>query len=146
MFKSIVLVIAVLLVSCSNDYPSDDQQLGEQSEVIRSMIEAVNQKDADKYVTGFADDVKVFVESEMKVNGREAMKANRANHFMNHPDVKSEIQYLVEIDNKVIMHDKVWLNESDGIGQDIVEIFTFQNNEVIRVDVIQPSDLFQNSK
>ena len=79
----------------------------------------------------------------MKVNGREDMKANRANHFKKHPNVRSEIQHLVEIDNKVILHDKVWLDESDKTGQNIVEIFTFENGEVSRVDVIQPKDLFR---
>ena len=69
------------------------------------MIEAVNEKDAEKYVAGFAENVQVFVESEIKVNGREDMKANRANHFKNHPDVRSEIQHLVEIDNRVVLHD-----------------------------------------
>ena len=82
----------------------------------------------------------------MKINGREDLKANRANHFKNHPHVRSEIQHLVEIDNKVIMHDKVWLDDSDTEGQNIVEIFTFENGEVIRVDVIQPTDLFRNVK
>ena len=115
---------------------------GTQSKIIASMIEAVNEKNAEKYVTGFAENVKVFVESEMKVNGRVDMKANRANHFKSHPNVRSEIQHLVEIDNKVILHDKVWLDESDKEGQNIVEIFTFKNGEVVRVDVIQPNDLF----
>ena len=79
------------------------------------MIHAVNEKNAEKYVHGFAEDVKIFVESGMKISGREKLKANRANHFKNHPNVRSEIQHIVEIDNKVILHDKVWLEKSDKI-------------------------------
>lgn len=41
------------------------------------------------------------------------------------------------------MHDKVWLRQSDIEGSDIVEIFTFQNDKVVRVDVIQPKNLFK---
>ena len=108
------------------------------------MIDAVNEKDAEKYVRGFADNVQVYVESEMKVNGRKNLINNRARHFENHPNVRSEIQHLVEIDNKVIMHDKVWLDKTDREGQNIVEIFTFKNGKVVRVDVIQPNDLFRN--
>lgn len=108
------------------------------------MIDAVNDKNSEKYVEGFANDVQVFVESQMKVDGRENLRKNRAKHFETHPNVRSEIQHLVEIDNKVILHDKVWLNESDKVGQNIVEIFTFDSGKVIRVDVIQPNDLFRN--
>jgi len=137
-----ITFLGVLLISCSKiERPSYEVE-GNQSEIIAAMIHAVNEKDAENYVKGFADDVKVFVETEMKVNGREEMKANRANHFKKHPNVRSEIQHLVEIDNKVILHDKVWLSEADKTGQDIVEIFTFENGEVSRVDVIQPKDLF----
>lgn len=117
---------------------------GPQSKIIKEMIDAVNEKDAEKYVDGFAQDVKVFVEADMKVDGRENLKLNRARHFEAHPDVRSAIQHLVEIDNKVILHDKVWLSPTDELGQDIVEIFTFENGQVVKVEVIQPKDLFRN--
>lgn len=139
----LLIVIVTILTSCSNAPKSNYEIVGKQSEIIASMIDAVNEKDAQKYVIGFSENVKVFVESKIKVDGRNDMKANRENHFKNHPNVRSEIQHLVEIDNKVILHDKVWLDESDKIGQNIVEIFTFKNGEVIRVDVIQPNDLFK---
>lgn len=139
----LLIFIAVILSNCSNAPKSNYEIAGKQSQIIVSMIDAVNEKNAEKYVIGFADSVKVFVESEMKVNGREEMKASRANHFKNYPNVRSQIQHLVEIDNKVILHDKVWLDESDKTGQNIVEIFTFENDEVVRVDVIQPNDLFK---
>ena len=116
---------------------------GPQSQIIRKMIEAVNKKDADQYVADFAETVQVYVDHNLKVDGRPALKANRRQHFANHPAVRSEIQYLLEIDNKVIMHDKVWLKDSDETGQDIVEIFTFAEGKVVRVDVIQSRYLFQ---
>jgi len=116
---------------------------GSQSKIIREMIESVNEKDAEKYVKGFAETVQVFVGAELKLDGRNALQANRANHFTNHPYVRSEIIHLVEVDNKVIMHDKVWLRKADKTGRDLVEIFTFENGKVVRIDVIQPKDLFQ---
>jgi len=145
--KKLTLSIALIgtaFFSCNKIPPSNYQIVGDQSKIVAHMIDAVNKKDAENYVQGFASGVKVFVESEMKINGKEDLKTNRANHFKNHPNVRSEIQHLVEIDNKVILHDKVWLDKSDKIGQNIVEIFTFENGEVSRVDVIQPKDLFRN--
>ncbi|MFD0860655.1 nuclear transport factor 2 family protein [Sungkyunkwania multivorans] len=140
------LMALVTLLGCEKKKTPSTDFNGKQSQVIINMIAAVNEKDAQKYVNGFAEGVEVFVEYEKKVDGKSALKANRAEHFKNHPNVRSEIQHLVEIDNKVILHDKVWLNNADTIGSDIVEIFTFENGKVIRVDVIQPKDLFGNSE
>ena len=136
-------ILGILSISCNTVPKSNYEIKGTQSKIIAEMINAVNEKNAEKYVIGFAENVQVFVESNMKVDGRADLKTNRANHFKSHPNVRSEIQHLVEIDNKVILHDKVWLEESDQSGQDIVEIFTFENGKVSRVDVIQPKDLFK---
>lgn len=40
------------------------------------MIKAVNEKDADKYVEQFADNVQVYVELVLKINGKEALTVN----------------------------------------------------------------------
>ncbi len=145
--KKIILIVIVTCITgigCKTEQEKKYDIAGEQSKKIKEMIDAVNEKDAEKYALDFSDNVQVYVESEMKVNGRNNLINNRTKHFENHPNVRSEIQHLVEIDNKVIMHDKVWLDKSDKEGQNIVEIFTFKNGKVIRVDVIQPNDLFDN--
>lgn len=108
------------------------------------MIDAVNQKDAAQYVEGFADTIKIYVDSVLRVEGKEALQENRAKHFERYPETRSEIQHLVEIDQKVVMHDKVWLYRKDHKGQDIVEIFTFTDGLVVRMDVIQSKTLFKD--
>ena len=133
--------LIILLAAASCNQPGKNFQ-GTQSAAIRGVIEAVNKKDAAAYVENFADSVKVYVEGTLRVNGKAALMANRSSHFETHSDVRSEIQYLLEIDNKVIMHDKVWLAPGED-GRDIVEIFTFDNGQVVRVDVTQPRDLFK---
>ena len=136
------ITLSIMLFACNTELKSTNEEKGIQSKVILDMISAVNEKNAEKYVVRFADDVQVFVESEMKIDGKGKLQANRAEHFKKFPYVKSEIQHLVEIDNKVILHDKVWFEKSDKEGQDIVEIFTFQNGQVVRVYVIQHKNLF----
>ena len=143
-FIQTVTIIASLSIGCNRVEKTAYDVNGDQSRIIAEMINAVNEKDPNKYVMGFSDTVQVYVESELKVNGKENLKNNRAKHFENHPNVRSEIQHLVEIDNKVILHDKVWLDDTESQGRDIVEIFTFKEGEVVRVDVIQPKNLFQN--
>ncbi|MGY3792571.1 hypothetical protein [Aquimarina sp. 433] len=140
--KILSVLIGLCFISCTNNSKPTYEISGKNSKTIVSIIDAVNEKNAEKYVLGFDQNVKVFVESEIKIHGRENLKANRENHFKSHPNIISEIQHLVEIDDKVILHDKVWLDESDKIGQNIVEIFTFENDKIVRVDVIQPKNLF----
>ena len=140
----IAVVFTILTIGCTSKPQEQTKSTGPQGQIIIAMIDAVNEKDAKKYVQGFSDSVKVYVESDLKVDGKESLIMNRAQHFERHPQVRSEIQHLVEIDNRVVLHDKVWLTPSDTEGQNIVEIFTFQEGKVIRVDVIQPTALFRN--
>ncbi len=139
-----IILASVLAFGCDTEEKTKYEIAGEQSKIIKEMIDAVNEKNAEAYVRGFADNVQVLVETEVKVNGKNDLIKNRSKHFENHPHVRSEIQHLVEIDNKVVLHDKVWLDESDNVGQDIVEIFTFENGQVVKVEVIQPNNLFNN--
>lgn len=140
---SSIVFIFLVLVSCSSEKREPHYNIkGHQSQVIVDMIEAVNQKNAEKYVAEFAENVRVLVGSTLKVKGRNELKENRAKHFKAYPNLRSEIQYLIEIDNKVIMHDKVWLNSSEERGRDIVEVFVFEDGKVMGVDVIQSKDFF----
>ncbi|GAA0724770.1 hypothetical protein GCM10009430_29530 [Aquimarina litoralis] len=140
--KILSVLFCLCFIGCNNNSKPAYEISGKNSKTIVSIIDAVNEKNAEKYVLGFDQNVKIFVESDIRIHGRENLKTNRENHFKNHPNVISEIQHLVEIDDKVILHDKVWLDESDKVGQNIVEIFTFENDKIVRVDVIQPKNLF----
>ena len=145
-YSTFLSFLFLLLLSCTEsiDNKTNSNYLSTALTVkVSAIIDAVNQKNADQYVKDFAEDVQVFVEAELKVNGKESLLANRTKHFEHHPNVRSEIQHLVEIDNKVILHDKVWLNDSNSPGKDIVEIFTFENGLIKKVEVIQPKDLFE---
>ncbi len=118
------------------------------SDRAKSIVKAVNKKDAKMYVANFSKDVKVYMYSEegnfeLRVDGAEALYKNRAAHLKNHPEVRNEIQHLAEIDNRLIMHDKVWLTPDRKEGSSVVEIFTFdKEGKISRVDVIQQKNLF----
>lgn len=142
---TVTMLVLLIMLSCTPEKRENCFSVqGEQSKVIVSMIEAVNKRNAEKYVTRFAKDVQILVDDSIKINGRDALQVNRARHFKAFPNLCSEIQNLVEIDDKVIMHDKVWLDELDKEGQDIVEIFTFKEGKVIKVEVIQSKDFFKD--
>ncbi len=142
---TVTMLVLLIMLSCTPEKSENCFSVqGGQSKVIVSMIEAVNERNAEKYVTRFAKDVQILVDDSIKINGRDALQVNRAKHFKTYPNLRSEIQNLVEIDDKVIMHDKVWLDELDKEGQDIVEIFTFKEGKVIKVEVIQSKDFFKD--
>ena len=42
------------------------------------------------------------------------------------------------------MHDKVWLNGNESQPSDIVEIFTFDGDKIVRIDVVQTQGLLEN--
>ncbi len=137
----IIVMIALLpLVSRSQAVSKSDRA--------KSIVRAVNEKDAKMYVDNFSKEVKVYMYNDdgnfvLKVDGIEALYQNRAAHLKNHPKVRNEIQHLAEIDNRLIMHDKVWLSPDRKEGSSVVEIFTFdKEGKIARVDVIQQNNLF----
>ncbi len=121
------------------------------SDRAKNIVKAVNQKDAKMYVDNFNENVKVYMYGEdgnfeLKIDGIEALYKNRAEHLKNHPKVRNEIQHLAEIDNRLIMHDKVWLTPERKKGSSVVEIFTFdKEGKISRVDVIQQKNLFSQA-
>ena len=109
----------------------------------RNIIFSVNAKDSDQYVRDLSEDVVVTMyDGEVRLRGREAVRENRRAHFRNHPDARNKLVHLVEIDNRVVMHDKVWLHSDQAEPADIVEVFTFERGQIVRIDVLQPADLF----
>ena len=143
-FLVIVIIALLPVLSRSQEVSKSDRA--------RSIVRAVNQKDAKLYVDNFSKNVKVYMYGEdgnfiLKVDGIEALYKNRAEHLKSHPEVRNEIQHLAEIDNRLIMHDKVWLTPDRKEGSSIVEIFTFdEEGKIVRVDVIQQKNLFSQEK
>ncbi len=109
----------------------------------RNIISAVNAKDSDQYVRDLGADIVVAMyDGEVRLRGREAVRENRGRHFRNHPEARNELVHLIEIDNRVVMHDRVWLSADQAEPADIVEVFTFERGQIVRIDVIQPANLF----
>jgi hypothetical protein len=108
------------------------------------IIDAVNIKNPRLYASFFAEQAVVkLYDGAVRVRGRASLLENRSRHFTLYPQTRSEIQHLVEIGNVVIMHDRVWLTDDQKTPAEIVEIFHFNEADLIdRVDVIQPVDLF----
>ncbi len=143
-FFVLVIIMLLPILSKAQEITKSDRA--------RSIVKAVNQKDAKMYVDNFSKNVKVYMYGEdgnfvLRVDGIEALYKNRAEHLKNHPEVRNEIQHLAEIDNRLIMHDKVWLTPKKKDGSSVVEIFTFnEDGKIERVDVIQQKNLFSQEK
>lgn len=139
---AVVFLVAGMAVARSGD--AQDRRTEKRLDAVRGIVAAVNARDADAYVADFSDDVIVrLYEGEVRVRGRQAMRANRQQHFERHPHVRNELLHLVAIDDRVIMHDRAWLDQRSGPPADVVEVFTFDaSDRIVLVDVIQPRDVF----
>lgn len=137
-------LIAISLISCAPDTANtlpESPQLNE----ARNIVEAVNAKASEQYVRDLHEDVIVTMyDGEIRLRGREAIQTNRDNHFQTYPKARNELVHLVEIDNRVIMHDIVWLEGDTSKPANIVEIFTFDEDKIIRIDDVQTNGLLEN--
>jgi uncharacterized protein (TIGR02246 family) len=99
------------------------------ADAARTIVKAVNAKDPELYASVFAEDAIVqLYEGPVRLTGREALHENRRDHFARYPQIRCEIQYLAEIGDIVIMHDRVWLEPNTQAPSDVVEIFSFDEN------------------
>ena len=145
-FKYTIIVIPLIiwLIGCA---PKDINQLSESPKLdaARNIVEAVNAKESEQYVRDLHEDVIVTMyDGEIRLRGKHAIQANRENHFQIFPNARNELVHLIEIDNRVVMHDKVWLNGNESQPSDIVEIFTFDGDKIVRIDVVQTQGLLEN--
>jgi hypothetical protein len=136
------VLVLVATVGLAPTADAQDRRAEKRLAAVRGIIAAVNARDADAYVADFADDVIVrLYDGEIRVRGRLAMRKNRIQHFERYPQVRNELRHLVAIDNRVIMHDRVWLDRRAGQPADVVEVYTFDaKDRIVNVDVIQPRD------
>jgi hypothetical protein len=138
-YRSIAVCVLTMSLLCSAEGSAAESA---SLRAVRTIVEAVNAKDSDLYVSVFADDAVVqMYDGPVRVRGRQELSKNRAQHFLRFPEARSEIQHLVEIGPFVIMHDRVWLHGKDDPASDIVEIFTFENGLIAKVEVMQPERL-----
>ncbi|MEP4050971.1 MAG: nuclear transport factor 2 family protein [Litorimonas sp.] len=148
--RLITMLLALFLIACSSEsmsskeHKSFDPMSSAKMLAAANIVDAVNAKSADQYGRDLHSDVLVkMYDGAVVLRGRDAVIQNRRQHFENNPDARNELIHLVEIDNRVVMHDKVWLDgNSEGEASDIVEVFTFEDDKIIQIDVIQPADLF----
>ena len=149
-FRMLTIILPLFLIACSptpisqNGHMSFDSNSSSKMSAAANIVDAVNAKSADQYGRDLHSDVFVkMYEGAVVIRGRDAVIENRRQHFENNPDAYNELIHLVEIDNRVVMHDKVWLSGRTELeASDIVEVFTFKDEKIIQIDVIQPADLF----
>ena len=148
-FRYLLLLACFLVAGCSlNHEPKTVLANTPKLAAAENIVNAVNNKDVSQYAKDLHTDVIVkMYDGEIRLKGRAAVIENRKRHFESNSNAKNLLIHLVEIDDRVIMHDQVWLNgNTEQEPSEIVEIFTFKDNEIIQIDVIQPADLFANTR
>ena len=147
-FRYLVFLTYFLVAACSSNHETKSVFANTPNLVAaENIVNAVNNKDASQYAKDLHADVIVkMYGGDIRLSGREAVIENRKSHFESNSNAKNLLIHLVEIDDRVIMHDQVWLNgNTEKEPAEIVEIFTFKDNKIIQIDVIQPVNLFANT-
>jgi len=143
-YTQLFILTVLLLVGCT---PAGTNKLpnSPRLDAARNIVAAVNAKASEQYVRDLHEDVIVTMyDGGIRLRGKQAIQANRENHFKTYPTARNELVHLVEIDNQVVMHDKVWLKGDESKPADIVEIFSFDGDKIIRIDVIQAAGLLDD--
>ncbi|WP_395342293.1 nuclear transport factor 2 family protein [Ningiella sp. W23] len=135
--KLIILFLALFIsISCLS------REFSARELAAKNIVDAVNAKDSEMYVKDLADDVVVTMyNGKVILEGLKAVKENRTKHFDLYPDARNELVHIVQIDDRVVMHDLVWLSQEQSEPADIVEIFTFKGSTITQIDVIQSQNL-----
>ncbi|MEL7043828.1 MAG: nuclear transport factor 2 family protein [Pseudomonadota bacterium] len=139
--------LAMLVLGCSLALHTGAAESGRSRlDAASNIVAAVNAKDAVLYTRDLAEHVVVAMyDGDIRLRGRAAVRSNREEHFRRHPAARNELVHLVEIDDRVVMHDRVWLSPEQEQAADIVEVFTFSGAEIVRIDVLQPGSLFAST-
>lgn len=108
------------------------------AELIQQQVDAYNERNLEKFVSCFADDIQVFNygENAASINGKEALIKSYQSVFENSPELQAKIINRIVFDNKVIDHEHV----TGRVGIefiDLVVIYELKDEKVHQVTYIK---------
>jgi hypothetical protein len=79
-------------------------------EVVQRQVEAYNDRDLERFVSCYSDDVTVFrmPSGEPSISGRARFAEFYATQRFNLPGLRADIVNRIVLGNKVIDHERVW--------------------------------------
>ncbi len=108
-------------------------------QIIQSNLEAYNNRDLEKFMTWFSEDVEMYNYSEMKLvaSGKPAIVKLYKELFTTSPNLHSTILKRIVFDNKVIDHESIVGRKGASEVFEIVMIYDVKDGKIFKMTSIR---------
>ena len=108
-------------------------------QVVQSNLEAYNNRDLEKFMSWFSEDIELYNFSEMKLiaSGKPAIEKLYKELFAVSPNLHSTVLKRIVFDNKVVDHESIVGRKGDSEVLEIVMIYEVKDGEIYKMTSIR---------
>ena len=108
-------------------------------QVVQSNLEAYNNRDLEKFMSWFSEDIELYNFSEMKLiaSGKPAIEKLYKELFAVSPNLHSTVLKRIVFDNKVVDHESIVGRKGDSEVHEIVMIYEVKDGEIYKMTSIR---------
>jgi hypothetical protein len=108
-------------------------------QIVQSNLEAYNNRDLEKFMSWFSEDVEIYNFSEMKLvaSGKPAIEKLYKELFAASPNLNSTILKRIVFDNKVIDHESIVGRKGASEVLEIVMIYEVKDGKIFKMTSIK---------
>ncbi len=108
-------------------------------QIVQSNLEAYNNRDLEKFMSWFSEDVELYSFSEMKLiaSGKPAIEKLYKELFAASPNLNSTILKRIVFDNKVIDHESIVGRKGSKDILELIMINEVKNEKIIKMTVVK---------
>ena len=108
-------------------------------QIVQSNLEAYNNRDLQKFMSWFSEDIELYSYSEMKLvaSGKPAIEKLYKELFAASPNLHSTILKRIVFDNKVIDHESIVGRKGTNDVLEIVMIYEVKEGKIFKMTTIR---------
>ncbi len=108
-------------------------------QIVQSNLEAYNNRDLEKFISWFSEDIELYSFSEMKLvaGGKPAIEKLYKELFTASPNLHSTILKRIVFDNKVIDHESIVGRKGASEVLEIVMIYEVKDGKIFKMTSIK---------
>lgn len=108
-------------------------------QIVQSNLDAYNNRDLEKFMSWFSEDIELYSFSEMKLiaSGKPAIEKLYKELFEASPNLHSAILKRIVFDNKVIDHESIVGRKGSKDILELIMIYEVKNEKIIKMTVVK---------
>jgi len=108
-------------------------------QIVQSNLEAYNNRDVEKFMSWFSEDIELYSYSEMKLvaSGKHEIEKLYKELFAVSPNLHSTILKRIVFNNKVIDHESIIGRKGSSEVLEIVMIYEVKNGKIFKMTTIR---------